>query len=255
MMKKAASYNSACMGIRDERGMAGEAEIEDSVRAAVGRLTPIVRPALQGEVVSRLKQMIDDGVLIPGSRVPERRLCAQLGVSRTPLREAFRALEAEGLIEIRPHRGATIRKLKPADLDHMFQVLEVLEALAGELACDAMTDAELADTERLHERMMKAFRQRDRRTFFRLNRQIHEGIVHAARNPTLTRIYDGLSGQTHRIRYMAHNTDAQWEIAVSEHEKIIAALKARNRRTLQSLLRAHLKHKRERVKELLAQPE
>jgi DNA-binding GntR family transcriptional regulator len=53
---------------------------------------------------------------------------------------------------------------------------------------------------------------------------------------------------------MAHNTDAQWEIAVSEHEKIIAALKARNRRTLQSLLRAHLKHKRERVKELLAQP-
>jgi DNA-binding GntR family transcriptional regulator len=234
--------------------MIDDTQTDDPVHAAVERLTPIVRPALQSEVVSRVKQMIDDGILIPGSRVPERRLCAQLGVSRTPLREAFRALEAEGLIEIRPHRGATIRKLKPEDIDHMFQVLEVLEALAGELACDAMTDRELAETERLHERMMKAFRQNDRRTFFKLNRQIHEGIVHAARNPTLTRIYDGLSGQTHRIRYLAHNTDAEWALAVNEHEKIIAALKARNSRTLQSLLRAHLRHKRERVKSLLAQP-
>jgi DNA-binding GntR family transcriptional regulator len=217
------------------------------------RLAQIVRPALQNEVVKRVKQMIDDGILIPGSRVPERRLCDQLGVSRTPLREAFRVLEAEGLLEIQPRRGATVRKFKPEDIDHMFQVLEVLEALAGELACHAMTDAELADIERLHERMMAAFRHRDRRMFFRLNKQIHERIVKAARNPSLSRIYEGLSGQTHRIRYMANNTDAEWEIAAREHEKIMETLKLRSAGALQGLLRAHLRHKRERVKTLLAE--
>jgi len=229
-------------------------KLEESERKHVAqdRLAPIVRPALPNEVVARLKQLIDDGVLIPGSRVPERRLCEQFGVSRTPMREALRALAAEGLLEIQPHRGATVRKFKPEDVDHMFQVLEVLEALAGELACDAMTDEELADTERLHERMMKAYRRRDRRTFFALNQQIHEQIVRSARNPALSRIYEGLSGQTRRIRYMANNTDAEWTVAAREHEKIMTALKARRAEAVQALLRAHLRHKRERVKALLA---
>lgn len=216
-------------------------------------LAPITRPALQDAVVIRLKQMIDDGVLIPGSRVPERRLCAELGVSRTPLREAFRVLVAEGVLELQPHRGASVKKFQPEDIDHMFQVLEVLEALAGELACDAMTDAELAETERLHERMMRAFRQHDRASFFKLNQQIHEGIVRAARNPALSKIYEGLSGQTRRIRYMAGNSDLEWAVAADEHEKIMEALRKRDRGALQTLLRAHLMHKRERVKKLLTQ--
>lgn len=230
-----------------------KAKLEESGRKRVARdrLAPIVRPALPSEVVARLKQLIDDGVLIPGSRVPERRLCEQFGVSRTPMREALRALAAEGLLEIQPHRGATVRKFKPEDIDHMFQVLEVLEALAGELACGAMTDEELAETARLHERMMKAYRRRDRRTFFALNQQIHEQIVRSARNPALTRIYEGLSGQTRRIRYMANNTDAEWVVAAREHEKIMAALKARRADAVQALLRTHLRHKRERVKGLL----
>jgi DNA-binding GntR family transcriptional regulator len=230
-----------------------KSEVLRERRAARDRLAPIVRPALPSEVVARLRQMIDEGILIPGSRVPERRLCEQLGVSRTPMREALRALAAEGLLEIQPRRGATVRKFKPEDVDHMFQVLEVLEALAGELACTAMTDDELAETERLHERMMKAFRRRDRRTFFEINQRIHEHIVRSSRNPALSRIYEGLSGQTRRIRYMANNTDAEWVVAAQEHEKIMEALKARRADALQALLRTHLRHKRERVKGLLAQ--
>ena len=222
-------------------------------RAASAQLAPIARPALKDEVVNQLKQMIDDGVLIAGSRLPERRLCEQLGVSRTPLREAFRVLVSEGVLEVKPHRGVTVKKFKPEDIDHMFQVLEVLEALAGELACDAMTDDELAKIERLHERMMKAFHERDRKMFFKLNQSIHEEIVRAARNPALSKVYEGLSGQTRRIRYMAGSTDSEWAVAAEEHEKIMAALKERNRRILQGLLRAHLRHKRERVKTLLAQ--
>ncbi len=110
-------------------------------------LTPIVVPALQQEIITRIKQLIDDGVLLPGSRIPERQLCAQLGVSRTPLREAFHVLASQGLLEVQPRRGARVKKLDPKDVDHMFQVLDALEGLAGELACERMSDQQLAAIE------------------------------------------------------------------------------------------------------------
>lgn len=224
----------------------------EQTSAQTDRLAPIVRPALPNKVVARLRQMIDDGELVPGSRVPERRLCEQFGVSRTPMREALRALAGEGLLEIQAHRGASVRKFKPEDIDHMFQVLEVLEALAGELACEAMTPEELSEIERLHERMMKAYRRHDRRTFFKINQQVHELLVLAAHNPALTRIYEGLSGQTRRIRFMANSSDVEWSVAADEHEKVMEALKLRRTDAVQALLRTHLRHKRERVKAFFA---
>lgn len=214
--------------------------------------SPIVRPALQEEVVARIRRMIDDGSLLPGSRIPERQLCEQLGVSRTPLREAFRILASEGFIELAPRRGATVKKLHAGEIDHMFEVLEALEALAGELACSELSDADLESIESLHERMMSAYRRRDRRRFFTANQEIHERVVAGCGNPILARVYAGLSGQVRSIRYMPQITEAQWRIAVQEHRAILAALKARNARALGKILRDHLRTKRERVKSLLA---
>jgi DNA-binding GntR family transcriptional regulator len=213
---------------------------------------PIVRPALQEEIVLRIRQLIEDGALLPGSRIPERQLCAQLGVSRTPLREAFRILASQGLIALEPRRGATVKKLQPDEIDHMFEVLEVLEALAGELACAVMSDADLASIGTLHERMMAAYKRRDRRRFFEINQQIHERIVAGCGNPILVRIYEGLSGQMRRIRYMPRITEAQWRLAVREHAGIMKALEARSRAALGRVLRGHLRTKRERVKTLIA---
>jgi DNA-binding GntR family transcriptional regulator len=212
---------------------------------------PIVRPALQEEVVARIRQLIEDGVLMPGSRIPERQLCGQLGISRTPLREAFRALAAAGLLEVQPRRGATVKSLQPDEIDHMFEVLETLEGMAGELACDRISDKELAEVEELHGKMMACYRRRRQRGFFEINQEIHERIVKAAANPILTRIYEGLSGQIRRIRYLPKITVAQWTVAAKEHEAIMQALKARNRRALGAILRAHLRNKRQRVKTLL----
>lgn len=215
------------------------------------RWAPIMRPALQDEVVARIKQMIEDGSLLPGSRIPERQLCAQLGVSRTPLREAFRVLEAQGLIELQPRRGAVVKRLRPDEIDHMFEVLEVLEGLAGELACNLMSDETLSRIEALHEKMMAAFKRRNRAKFFEINQEIHEQIVKASGNPILERVYQGLSGQMRRIRYMPEITEAQWHLAAKEHAAIMQSLKARNRKTAGRVLREHLRTKRERVKTLL----
>lgn len=215
------------------------------------RWTPISRPGLQDEVVTRIKQMIEDGSLLPGSRIPERQLCAQLGVSRTPLREAFHVLGAQGLIELQPRRGAVVKRLRPDEIDHMFEVLEVLEGLAGELACNLMSDEALSRIEALHEKMMAAFKRRNRSKFFEINQQIHEQIVKASGNPILERVYQGLSGQMRRIRYMPEITEDQWQLAAREHAAIMQSLKARNRKAAGRVLREHLRTKRERVKTLL----
>lgn len=213
---------------------------------------PIQRPALQDEVVARLKRMIDDGSLLPGSRIPERQVCERLGVSRTPLREAFQVLAAQGLIELQPRRGAVVKRLRPDEIDHMFEVLEALEALAGELACELMSDEELSRIAALHDRMMAAYRRRSQAKFFEINQQIHEEIVKASGNPILERVYEGLSGQVRRIRYMPRITDGQWRVAAEEHAAIMKSLKSRNGKALARVLREHLHTKRERVKSLLA---
>lgn len=220
--------------------------------AGMGPWAPIKRPALQDEVVARIKMMIEDGTLLPGNRIPERQLCTQLGVSRTPLREAFQVLSAQGLIELQARRGAVVKRLKPDEINHMFEVLEVLEGLAGELACGVMSDDTLAHIEALHEKMMSAYKRRNRARFFDINQEIHEEIVKASGNPILAQVYQGLSGQIRRIRYMPDITEAQWLVAAREHAAIMKALKTRNGKTAGTLLRGHLRTKRERVKTLLA---
>ncbi len=214
--------------------------------------SPIRRPALQDEVVGRVRRMIEDGALLPGDHVPERQLCTQLGVSRTPLREAFRVLAEQGLIELQPRRGAVVRRLKPEEIDHMFEVLEVLEGLAGELACGVMAEEVLLRIESQHRKMLAAYERQNRRRFFEINQDIHELIVGACGNPVLERVYEGLSGQVRRIRYMPQITEDQWRIAVEQHGAIMASLKARNGKALGRVLRDHLRTKRERVKTLLA---
>ena len=87
--------------------------------------------SLHGEVLSRLRDSIVEGRLPPGARVPERELCAELGVSRTPLREALKVLAAEGLVELFPNRGARVRQFTATDVREFFELLAALESAAG----------------------------------------------------------------------------------------------------------------------------
>jgi DNA-binding GntR family transcriptional regulator len=197
--------------------------------------------------------MIHEGTLEPGSKIPERQLCGQFGISRTPLREAYRVLASEGLVSLKAHHSSRVAKLDAQEVDHIFEVMEGLEALAGELACERLDDAGLAAIHDLHRRMMAAYRKRDKARFFKLNQEIHERIIRASANPVLISTYEGLSGRMRRARFMALNTETQWRAAAAEHEAIMGALAARQRNDLSRLLRGHLRSKREKVKKLLAE--
>ena len=102
---------------------------------------PIARRPLHEELAEHLRQLIIECALEPGSKISEKNLCAQFAVSRTPLREALKLLSTEGLVQLTPHRGASVTELTTEELEHIFPVMGALEALAGELACQHVTDA------------------------------------------------------------------------------------------------------------------
>ena len=207
------------------------------------------RGALHRETADRLRDMIFAGELEPGARVIEIALSRRLGVSRTPLREAFRALTAEGLLEPLPRRGARIASLTAELVDELFPIMGALESLAGELACRHVTDAEIAEIHAMHGQMAEHHARGDLDSYFRLNQRIHETIMTATRNPTLNRIYLGLAGRVRQARKAANLSPARWNEAMDEHTRILAALERRDGESLALLLRHHLFNKQEALKD------
>jgi DNA-binding GntR family transcriptional regulator len=197
-------------------------------------------------VLAALRDLIVHNELAPGKRLNERVLCERLKVSRTPLREALKMLSHEGLVELLPNRGARVIELTPEDVRHLFEVLSALESLAGRLACQHITEAEICEIKAIHYHMQAQFIRRDLPDYFRDNQEIHKRIVAAARNPVLITMYENLNGRLLRARYLASQTDRErWAAAMQEHESIIDALARRRADELAELLQQHLDHKYE----------
>jgi DNA-binding GntR family transcriptional regulator len=203
------------------------------------------RRLLHIEVADRLREMIMWGQLEPGQRLNERQFCERFDISRTPLREAFMILSSEGLLKLLPNRGAMVTPLTLTELEDMFQVMAVLEGLAGELACQRATEQDIAEIAALHLKMLEHHSRDELRPYFEANQNIHQKIVDCARNAELTDIYKKLSVRIRRARYMANFSKERWDQAVNEHHEILEALKRRNSRELKTLLQRHLKNKYE----------
>lgn len=221
--------------------------------AVVGKAVALSeRRLLHEEVVDQLRDMIVQGGLAPETKLNERVLAAQLGISRTPLREAIKYLASEGLVELLPNRGAVVAPLRAAKVREIFTVLGSLEALAGELVCRNATDADIAEIRALHYQMVAHHARAELAQYFRCNQQIHIRLVECAGNATLAQVYRGLNAHVRRARYMANLSRERWDKAVREHEEILDALSARDSTRLQALLRDHLANKLVLVMEALA---
>lgn len=203
-------------------------------------IAPIRRPTLHDEVVGRLRDLIVEGALAGGTRIHEGRLCEQLGVSRTPLREALKVLANEGLVDLLPNRGAVVRPVTAKDTRDMLRVLGRLEALAGELACANATDAEIAELRAVHDRMLELHAAGNTMEYFKLNQAIHTGIVRIARNPALQSVHENLQARVKRIRFVPHDFGVAPAEPVREHERMMEALVARDGKRLGQLLDEHM---------------
>jgi DNA-binding GntR family transcriptional regulator len=200
-----------------------------------------IRPQmLHAAVVSQLQRMIVEGVLAPGTRLNERMLCDKLGVSRTPLREAFRVLAAQGLVALLPNRGAVVLQLSTKDIEETFEVISGLEAMSGELACARITDDEVNEIRALHFEMLACHAVRDLPGYYRLNHSIHDAINRAARNDVLRQTYTTINSRLQALRFRSNFDRDKWDTAVREHCAMVEALAARDGARLASILRAHV---------------
>src|ERR1700723_1496791 len=219
----------------------------DATSKAIGSGADSAREdlSLHDEILSRLRDHIVEGNIPDGSRVPERQLCEMLKISRTPLREALKVLASEGLVELLPNRGARVRPLSERDLAELFDVMGGLEGLAGRLACENITDPEIAEIERLHYEMYGFYLHRDMHGYFNANQSIHQKIVEASRNATLQAAYANIAGRIRRLRYSANfaRKRERWGEAMREHETILEALRRRAGNELSDILFKHLRNK------------
>lgn len=209
-------------------------------RSAVPTVT---RKSLTEETADRLRRLIIEEHLAPGTRLREKELSELFGVSRTPLREALKLLAVEGLVEILPNRGAQVASVDPAAVRETFEILAALEGLAGERAAGRATDEDIAELRALHYQMALHHQRQDIEAYFRLNQEIHRKLVATAGNATLADLHEALNAKLRWARFAANEKPARWDEAMAEHEAILAAFAARDGATLSRLLRAHLEEK------------
>ncbi|MBL4916572.1 GntR family transcriptional regulator [Szabonella alba] len=220
--------------------------MNDSV-IAPGSTFTIRKETLHDQVADRIRDLIIEGHLEPGTRIDEARLVEQLGVSRTPFREALRTLAAEGLVVIRPSRGAHVRKLSREDIFSMLELLARLESFAAELVCKRATDADLAGLSDLHDRMMGFYAIRDRMPYYKLNQEFHTQLTALTGNSALIETQGNLQARLKRIRFMGNRNPDLWAASVGEHEEMMAALMQRDGNALGAVMERHLLNAWDRV--------
>jgi len=194
---------------------------------------------LHTRAAEELRSKILSGELEPGTRLREVQLCEQLGVSRTPVREAFRTLAAEGLVELLPNRSVIVSELHTPDIEHLFLVFGMIEGLAAELACQNITDDELAEIGRLLADMVDHHARQERGPYMELNQRIHRRTVEIAANPVLFSVWQSLVPRVERARALANLDRDRWTGALFEHSKMFTALAARDGEQLARLTREH----------------
>ncbi|BBD76510.1 GntR family transcriptional regulator [Hydrogenophilus thermoluteolus] len=205
---------------------------------------PITRKALYQEVADRLRQRIFRHELAPGQWIDEQVIAAELGISRTPVREALKVLAAEGLVTLSPRRGSFVTQISDKDLDDIFSVLILLEGHAARLAAERIDEAGKARLNQLHERLEAAFRAQDIDGFFDANQAFHREVQRLSDNRWLLATIEDLRQKIKLSRHRSLFSSGRLEQSLMEHRALLQALFAGDSDASERLMREHLTHGR-----------
>lgn len=207
---------------------------------ALREIRPIQFHTLQEHIAESLRERIIAGSLPPGARIVEARFCAELGISRTPLRESLRLLQAEGLVTLRPGRGAFVTVVTERDIADLFDILSALERQAASKAVLKMSIADRARLRRMHDNMIKLYREGSLRECFQADQAVHNLLVEKADNPVLMSTHRSLQLRARRGRYVALFSRARWDEAMREHEEFMEAVERRDGEAVGTLIHRHV---------------
>jgi DNA-binding GntR family transcriptional regulator len=210
----------------------------------------LVLNSLHDEVAAQLRERIFAGEFAPGSFIDEPALCAELSISRTPLREALKVLVVEGLLRHEPRRGCFVNEITERDLDDIFPVIALLEGRCAFEAASHASDAELAALEQLHDRLNRAARGKRINEYYDVNFAIHEAIITLANNRWLAQTITDLRKIVKLARLQQLHAPGRLEQSLSEHMAVFAALKARDAEGAEAAMRTHITRQRVALREL-----
>ncbi len=210
--------------------------------------TKLNKRPLYEEVAERLREQIFAHQMAPGSWVDEQSLALQLGISRTPMREAIKVLAAEGLITMHMNRGAYVTEVDRRDLEQIFTVLSLLEGQAAKETALRATEDQLTELDNLHHRLEKAAADRDLDQFFEINVKFHELIQGIAGNRWMNNTIADLRKVLKLQRRDSLNRTGRMQNSVIEHRQILEAILKRDPIAAEAAMRKHLAHGLEAAK-------
>ncbi len=190
------------------------------------RRKPIERhQTLREKILETIRDAILKGSLKPGERVSEPELAERFGISRTPIREAFRQLESEGYLVVIPRKGAVVASLSARDIEEFYAIKIILEGFAARMAADKLTEKDIERLEAINERLAQIAKEGDVKTFFRVHNEFHELFIKAAGNDKLFEMINQLVMKFKRLRLASLSQPGRMEISVEEHRNMIRAFR------------------------------
>lgn len=202
------------------------------------RRKPIERhQTLREKILETIRDAILKGSLKPGERVSEPELAERFGISRTPIREAFRQLESEGYLEVIPRRGAVVASLSERDVVEFYAIKSILEGHAARIAAERMTDREIERLEAINGKLQQIAESGDIKAFFRTHDEFHELFIKASGNEKLMELINQLVLKFNRLRLASLSQPGRMEVSVKEHCKIIEAFREHDGERAENLVR------------------
>lgn len=190
-------------------------------------------------VYTTLRHCIVQGDLAPGARLRSSGLATRLGVSRTPVREALRKLEAEGLVTVAPRLGLIVREISEQDLVEIFAIREALEAAGARLAAENATTVEIADIRELLDDMSVTLQRGELQLFRELTAEFHLCVCRAGHNGRLLRMLKDLQDQVRHLKTSTLFIEGRAQEALEEHRNLLLAIEARDLERAETAARAH----------------
>jgi len=192
---------------------------------------------LREKILEMIRDAILKGTMKPGERVSEPELAERFGISRTPIREAFRQLESEGYLEVIPRKGAVVASLSERDIEEFYAIKILLEGFAAKMAAEKLTEKDIDRLESINERLKKVAADGDVKRFFRVHNEFHDLFIKAAGNDKLYEMISQLVMRFKRLRLASLSQPGRMEISVEEHRNMIEAFKKRDGERADSLVR------------------
>ena len=202
------------------------------------RKKPIERhQTLREKILETIRDAILKGSLKPGERVSEPELAERFGISRTPIREAFRQLESEGYLEVIPRKGAVVASLSERDVEEFYAIKIILEGFAARMAAENLSDKDIDRLEAINTKLQKLADEGDVKNFFKVHDEFHEVFIKAAGNDKLLELINQLVMKFKRLRLASLSRPGRMEVSVKEHQQLIDAFKRHDGHGADSLVR------------------